>query len=300
MKKTVLMMVAAMAVGATWAMSLAEARGQIGKCVSDPKTMTSVMKQLSAADQKAFLSEVNAAIEKMPSSNEQKSAAFLTVNRAALKGAAKGNLTALVAEVFATVPPEHLTIINERFASDLFSRTADPSKTYTDEQFTQIAKSLVKATNERTASMDNGAARSAFVALMMIRASNGTPSDLQETLVKDLPVAAQNAARNEWLPAALGQQNMAQSYEPILGGADAMGAMPENRVVIRLAGPQMLESMLGDIVEGTPLVNNSSKGEVFIAPPTGVDAIDNGNIPSSPVAIEVIEEAIGYQNQTTN
>lgn len=296
MKKIVVMMVSVMAVVAAFAMSLADARGQIGKCISDPKLMTTVMKQLSAADQKALLAEVNAAIEKMPGSNEQKSATYLNVNHAALKGAAKGNIATLVAEVFATVPPEVLTIINEQFATDLFSRTADPSKTYSDESFTQVSTTLVKKTLERTSSMDNGAARSAFVILMMVRASGGSPAELQETLIKALPEDAQNAARNEWIPAALGQKQI-QSYEPILGGADALNQMPENRVVIRLAGPQLLESMLGDVVEGTPVINNTRREEVYISPAVSSELTEGGAMPG-PAVVEEIAETIGYQNQT--
>lgn len=296
MKKIVVMMVSVMAVVAAFAMSLADARGQIGKCISNPKLMTTVMKQLSAADQKALLAEVNAAIEKMPGSNEQKSATYLNVNHAALKGAAKGNIATLVAEVFATVPPEVLTIINEQFATDLFSRTADPSKTYSDESFTQVSTTLVKKTLERTSSMDNGAARSAFVILMMVRASGGSPAELQETLIKTLPEEAQNAARNEWIPAALGQKQI-QSYEPILGGADALNQMPENRVVIRLAGPQLLESMLGDVVEGTPVINNTRREEVYISPAVSSELTEGGAMPG-PAVVEEIAETIGYQNQT--
>lgn len=298
MKKAYVMFMAVLAMGVASAMSLADARGSIGKCISDPKLMTSVMKQLSAADQKALLAEVNAAIEKMPGSNEQKSATYLTVNRAALKGAAKGNVATLVAEIFATVPPEDLTIINEQFATDLFSRTADPSKAYTDDQFTQIAETLTKKTNERTASMEGGAARSAFVILMMVRASGGSPADLQEKLISTLPAEAQNAARNEWVPAALGQKNMIQSYEPILGGADALNALPENQVVMRLAGPQLLEAMLGDIVEATPMVNNSRKPDFYTTPYANIDMDEGGTVTPSPTVLPEIEEAQGYQNQT--
>ena len=131
--------------------SLAEARGKIGEAVVNPAVMTSTMKMLPADSQKAFLADCNEAIGKMPGSAETKAAAYLTVNRAALKGAAKGNVLALLAEVFATVPPEALTVINERFAADLFNRAADPSVVYTDSQFTRIAESVMENVTSRTA-----------------------------------------------------------------------------------------------------------------------------------------------------
>ena len=81
--------------------ALADARGKIGAVVAKPELMTVVMKQLSVADQKQFIASVNEAIEKLPGSADERSAKFLAVNTAALKGRQNGNLTALLAEVFA-------------------------------------------------------------------------------------------------------------------------------------------------------------------------------------------------------
>ena len=133
MKK--LLMVIAMALAGTLvaqdkAMTLADARGKIGDVIADPASMTSVMKQLSAADQTTYLADVNAAIAKMPGSAEEKTSKFLNVDAAALKGAKENNLTALVAEVFATVPPESLTAVNERFAADMKTRGIGVSAHY--------------------------------------------------------------------------------------------------------------------------------------------------------------------------
>ena len=138
MKKLIMVIVMALAgtlVAQDKSMTLADARGKIGDVIADPASMTSIMQQLSAEDQTAFLADVNAAIAKMPGSTDEKTQKFLDVDTAALKGAKEGNLPTLVAEVFATVPPNSLTVINERFAADLFNRAADPSKTYTDERY---------------------------------------------------------------------------------------------------------------------------------------------------------------------
>ena len=91
-------------------LSLANARSKIGDVISDTRSAGSVIGQLAAEDQVKFLADVNAAIEKMPGSIEEKTAKYLDVNTAALRNAQKGNLTALVAEVFATVPPESLRL----------------------------------------------------------------------------------------------------------------------------------------------------------------------------------------------
>ena len=264
--------------------SLADARAKIGECIKTPATMTATMKKLSAEDQKTFLAEVNEAISKMPGSNESLTATYLNVNHAALKGSQPGNLATLVAEVFATVPPESLAVINERFAADLFNRAADPSVTYTDEQYEEIAKSLVEKVVERNAQVENGAARSTFAILMMVRASNGSPANLSDSLVDVLPPDSRNIARNEWIPSAMGA-NMEKSYEPLLGAAEAVGSLPSSEMVIRIAGPQLLEALLGEVVEGTPVVSTSFSIE------------RDANLPVKEVVPETPTEPQGYPNQ---
>ena len=227
--------------------ALARARAQIDKIIETPDLMKSVMSGLSAEEQKQFVADVNKAIGDMPASIEEKSAKFLNVNHAALTSAKKGNLTTLIAEVFATVPPEALTLLNERFATDLLSRSANPNITYTDEQFTKICLEVMEKVNERTEETDNGSTRSAFAILMLVRASNGTPADLADKLIDTLKHDdAKELARAEWIPAALGKDGREQGYEPILASADA-GRRPDFAQVLVIAGPQYLESILHDV-----------------------------------------------------
>ena len=228
--------------------SLASARSQIDKAIASPETMTQLMKGLSAADQKQFLAEVNKAISDMPASIEEKTAKFLNVDSAALKGAAPGNLSTLVAEVFATVPTESLTVLSERFASDLFSRTADSKATYTDEQYTQIAMDLMSKVNERCEETDNGSPRAAFAILMLVRASGGSPADLADKLADTLKHDdARELAKTEWLPSALGLDGREPSYESILASADA-GRRPDFDMTLVIAGPQFHDMLLSDLV----------------------------------------------------
>ncbi len=236
---------------------LAEARAQIGAAIKSPATLTKIMKGLAAEDQTAFLGDVNVAIEKSPDSAEGRVAAALNANRAALRGCAKGNLPALLGEVFATATPEALTVINERFAKDVFNRSNE-KRTYTDEQFTRIAEGTMAKIQERTASADNAAVRNVFAILMFVRASNGTPADLTEKLLAGLPAGSPVAkARNEWIPAALGIDGP-KTYEPMLGYAD-VGIEPKEEVVFTIAGPQVLNAMLFDLAaclsdkEGNPV-----------------------------------------------
>lgn len=275
-------------------MSLADARAKIGEVIKNPATMTKIMKQLSAEDQKAFVADVNAALSKMPASNEERTAALLNVNKAALRGASKGNLAGVVAEIFATVPVESLTVLNESFAQDLFNRDADPSNPVSDEQFEKIASSLMETINERTAKTDDGAVRSSFAIAMMVNASNGSMPELANKLADTLPENVRETAKNEWIPAAT--QEGEKNYDSMLGAADA-GVEPNSRLTLKIAGPQYFEAMLGDI------------SAVSVDSPTRTpinDIILNAevNSPTPGSGLEggldtVPREPSGYQNQTT-
>ena len=261
MKHILLMVLTAMQVVAVFAapqaaakpdgaktLPLAEARQKIDGVVDGSESIASLIKQLSAEDQLTFLGDVNKAVSKMPASVEEKTAKHLNLNHAALKAVkGSGNVAALLAEVFATVPPEALTVINERFASDLFNRATDPKVTYTDAQFTDIALKIMETVNKRTAETDNASTRSAFAILMLLRASNGTPADLEDKLIATLPNAdARELAKSEWIPSALGKDGRELGYEPILASADA-GRRPDFDFVLVIAGPQLLDALLQDI-----------------------------------------------------
>ena len=298
-------------------MSSADARGKIGDIISDPSTMTSVMKQLAAEDQASFLADVNAAISKMPGSPDEKTAKFLEVNSAALKGAQKGNLTTLVAEVFATVPPESLTAVNESFASVMFNRAADPSKTYTDDEYKKTSLALLEKVQERNATSDNAGVRNTFAILMLIRASNGTPADLRDTLVGALKDEdTRNLAQNEWISPALGQ-GQEKSYDPILGAADA-GSQPNLDMMLVVSLKTSGAALVADLASECSLSDPSSSITALLTPafadPNTMDVVDGVN-PLSGESVSRLPRTMdpeskfnpgkkgrrgsGYSNQTT-
>ena len=235
-------------------LSLAEAKDKIDEIVAEPSKMTEVMKQLAPGDQAAFLADVNAAIEKLSTSNEEKSAKYINVNEAALKGSAKGNLANLVAEVFATVPPEHLTLVSERFAEDLFNRTADPTRTYTDDSFRNIAENLMDKIESRTSGTDDAAVRNTLAVAMLVRSSQGGPADLPDLLLNKIPdTRDREVARAEWLPAALAET---PDYDSMLADAGA-DQQPNAQLALQLAGPQVLDAFLADVASS--LVDSSGR-----------------------------------------
>ena len=220
---------------------------RVGECAQNPATLKQVIAQLSPADQKAFLAEVNTAISQMPGSPEAQSARFLAANRAAVSGVAPAERLGVLSEVFATVPAEHLPEITERFSLELFNRNADTTRTFTDAEYEKISKDALTAISERCESAENGGVRSTFAAMMFVKASGGGEGveSLKESLVEALPESVQAAAKNEWIPAATAET---PNYDAILGAAQA-GEQPDHAVVTQVSPIQTRNSLIGELVD---------------------------------------------------
>lgn len=242
------------------ALPRSEWHARVGACAQDVQALRGTMAQVAPAEQAAFLAAVNEAIAKMPGSDEVKGALFYAANSAAVKSAAKGNLATVLAEVFATVPPEYLTDINERFAKEIFSRTANPKRTFTDAEYEALAKGTMETINARCEKAENAGVRETFAILMFLHASNGTPANLAETLVATLPDAKnRERAANEWIKPAMGD-GQEQTYDPMLGVAQA-GEEPDHAVVASLTGgPDVMVGLLADLsAEGSPMATPAAK-----------------------------------------
>ena len=340
MKRIMVMLTAALLVcvsfgqaKATFA-TLASARAKITRVIENPKEMTAVMQTLSPADQKTFLAEVIAAVASMPSDEADRTEKFVAIVNAALAGSQKGNSLTLVAEVFATVPPNALAAVNESLASGLMNRATDGNVTYTDSEYIKISQKVMEAVNERVANEDNAGVRSGFAALMMIRGSNSEPGSesydkIMSSVVEAMPESVQNDAKNEWIPSALGQGGQEKTYDPMLANVDGEQGRPVNDdgttgaagaaaaqqsssqessgslLALRIASAQNLDTLLADIAGA----NTDPSASADAANPV-VDAVQNTTNSELPLGNgeaggdsgevgSIVEEVIGYQNQTT-
>lgn len=241
MKQLTLAVGAVMVSVAAAAASLAEARGKIDAVIADPGLMTSTMKSLSPADQRAFIVDVNSAIGKMPASSVDKTVAFVKANRAAILGAAKRNVSPMLAEIFASVPPEALAAVSEVFATELFNRDGNAVKQYSDSDFTRISKDVITKVVNRTQGFGDSTVRNTLAVLMFMRASNGTIPDFVDPLlsVAISDSATRAAAKSEWVPAA-----MSGDYGPLLAESDASAG--DVNAIIRMTGPMEVQAALFD------------------------------------------------------
>jgi len=267
------------AVAGAETLSRSEWHAQVGECATDMAKLKDVIARIDPAEQCAFAAEVNEAISRMPGSDEMKTARFYLANRTMVASVARKNRAAMLAEVFATVPIAYLTYLNERFATELFNRNGNPKRTFTDEEFTAIAKNAMSVVNERCQKAENGDFRSAFAVLMFVRASGGTPADLAQQLVETMPNAPHKTILEEWLKPALAE-GAQHTYDPMLGYSQA-GEEPDHAVVTRITGgPAIGMAMQVDLQnEGSSLATsakNLAAGTFAPSPIAGIDATGTG------------------------
>ena len=238
----------AMPLAASAALSKAEWQAKVGECAGDPAAMKATIAQIADSDQAEFVANVNKAIADKPGSKEAKAADFYAANKAAVSGASKPMRTAVLAEVFATVPVEYLNEINERLASESFNRNANPEKPISDAEFVELSTNALAVVNQRCESAeDNVAARQAFAALMFIRASGGSPEGLADMYISQMTDSQAKESAGSWISEALGADGKEASYDSMLAAADA-GDEPDHAVVLQMSGPSdVMDSLLADL-----------------------------------------------------
>ena len=243
-------------------LSKAEWQAKVGDCAGNPSEMKATIAQVPASEQAEFLASVNKAIAEKPGSKEAKAADYYAVNKAAVSGASKGSRSDVLAEVYATVPVEYLTDINERFAAELLNRNANPEKPVSDAEFVELSTNALAVVNQRCESAeDNAAARQAFAALMFVRASGGSPEGLADMYVSQMTDPQAKESAGSWISDALGSDGKEASYDSMLAAADA-GEEPDHAVVLQMTGPsEVMEALLSDLqAPGNESGSGSSSG----------------------------------------
>ena len=257
---------------------------KVGDCANNPSAMKATIAQIPASEQAEFVGKVNEAIGKKPASAESKAADFYAVNKAAVSGAS--DKSSVLAEVFATVPVEYLTDINERFATELFSRNANPeNKPISDAAFTELATNALAVVNARCESAENAGVRQTFAALLFIRASGGSPEGLADTLVAQMTDPQAKESASSWIADAMGGEGKEATYNEMLDSTDA-GAEPDHSVVLQMTGPaEITEALLADLqapdntsASGSP---SGLGGGGFVAGSVAGSAVPSDGLPDS-------------------
>ena len=284
-------------------------QSQVAKASQDAAVLQQTMRGLTAAEQLSFVKAVNAAIASKPGSAEEKADQFVNAARAAVQAASDENKAAVIAEVFATVPPEGLTAVNEALSKDIKASGGDQAT---------LANKVMDAVVSRCKTADNAGARETLAALAFIR----NDQKLADSLVAKLDSGTQEIAKNEWIQPAL-----SGNYDPILGATNADQA-PDLANVNSLAVADSATAAILGSIGGNPS-KALSGGELFGGEDGTIAGQANNGLQARPVTAAgngsgesrfggtVIEtesgreivifdpshkrgtHPIGYQNQTT-
>jgi len=239
----------------------AQEKGSLGTAFQD----------LAKDDQVEFVRAVNESMRTYKASTpEKRLQTIYAVNRDAVRAASAKERKAVIAEVFATAPMDALPTITDRFATELFTRKA-AGFSEKDDSFVEFAAATLMRvrTRMRTLSAEEfPGARTTFAVIMVLKASEGKPADLRESVLFYIPTGSYGLARKEWIPAALGEDGNAPSYQPILA-AGLKGEEPAHVNELAIAPVQELNRLVGselrvgdakDVKGPTPMFDGSGLG----------------------------------------
>ena len=240
---------------------MAEEKGTLGTAFQD----------LQKDDQVEFVRAVNESMRTYKASTpEKRLQTIYAVNRDAVRAAPAKEKKAVIAEVFATAPMDALPTITDRFATELFSRKA-AGFSDKDDSFTEFAAATLMRVRTRMrflATHELPAARMTFAVIMVLKASEGNPADLRESVLFYIPTGSHELARKVWIPAALGEDGNAPSYQPILAAGEK-GEEPAHVSELQIAPVQELNRLVGselrvgdakDVTGPTPAFNGNGLG----------------------------------------
>lgn len=200
---------------------------------------------LAGDDQAEFIATVNRSLADpdKPLDDRQMQTLY-RVNRDAVRGAPPAARKTVLAEVFATVPRVCLPMITERFATELFSRKAAGFKA-DDDSFVEFASAALMRISLRCRTADDfPGTRTAYAVIMFLKASEGRPASLREDFMMYIHSGTHRIAREEWIPAALGDNGQQPTLAPMIE-AGIKGEEPRHRITIPQGPPEELNRLVG-------------------------------------------------------
>lgn len=231
---------------------------KIGAAVTDTSVMRETLDQVAPEDRVEFTQRILKAVSRMPVNPDNKAAAFVKASVACIAGAGSEKKTAVIAEIFASVPIEYLPMITEELAKR-FNR--DYNK-LTCEQYQDIATNTLKVARSRIAETDDVSVRSTFVILTFLKGSDC--SGLQQAMMELLPDDRMRGLAASWIPQVMNDN----SYVALLTAADSDAVQVRHDTMLRLIGHAALDRLLADmnaslsIDERTPVIPLSSARSV--------------------------------------
>lgn len=199
---------------------------------------------MSGEDQVEFVATLNKSFAASKRTLDEKRIQTLCkVNRDAVRGAPDEDRKKVLAEVFASAPMEALPTIVDTFAAELFHR--DNNSYYkTDEEFTEFASAALMRISLRLKALnvdfENPGARSVLAVTMFLKAAGDKlAKDLREPFIVYVLSGTHEAARKEYLPAAMGDKEDQPATMAPITNAGYRAEEPHNKVRLPIGTPEL-------------------------------------------------------------
>ncbi len=183
-----------------------------------PDAVTATMATLPREERAAYTKTVIEAVASQNLAPEEKTAALITIARALI---ASGRTTAVMAEVFASMPIEYLPAVARTLGQTNFAQALNQMN---DADYDRLSQRLVKAISEHiiASSADAPAVRCGIAAATFVRASSNSDRT-REPVIAALPPAIA-AAAIVYMDAELAENDTALAAA---AGVDNVEAAPE-------------------------------------------------------------------------
>ena len=201
--------------------------------------------ELAGGDQAEFIATVNRSLaDRSEPLDEHRIKTLYRINRDAVRGAPATDRKTVLAEVFATLPIACMPLLVERFSKELFSRKAAGFKE-NDDSFVEFASAALMRISLRCRTADDfPGTRTAYAVIMFLKASEGRPASLREDFMMYIHSGTHRIAREEWIPAALGDNGQQPTLAPMIE-AGIKGEEPRHRITIPQGPPEELNRLVG-------------------------------------------------------
>lgn len=213
--------------------------------VQSRNAFSGAFSEMAGGDQAEFIATVNRSLADPDKPLDDRQIKTLySVNRDAVRGAPAADRKTVLAEVFATVPRACLPTIADRFAAELFSRKAAGFGD-SDDSFVEFASAALMRISLRCRTADDfPGTRTAYAVIMFLKASEGRPASLREDFMMYIHSGTHRIAREEWIPAALGDGGRPPTYAPMIE-AGIKGEEPRHKIAFPQGPPEELNRLVG-------------------------------------------------------
>lgn len=249
---------------------------------SSSGALNGAFSDMTGDEQVEFVATVNKSFAASERGLDEKRVKTLSkVNRDAVMGAPDEDRKRVLAEVFATAPMEALPTIVDDLAQDVFHR--DNNSLYkTDEEFTEFASAALMRTAMRLKSLnvdsESPGARSVLAVTMFLKAAGEKlAKDLREPFIVYVLSGTHVAARDEYLPAAMGDKEGEPATMAPITNAGYRAEEPNNKPTVALGTPEIGLWTRSELSVTKNSADNSGPRTVF-DDPTVFGALDGGGL----------------------